>query len=219
MTDLHGRYERLLFAYPREYRRRRGAEIAATYAEMATEGQRWPRGRDAASLLRHGLRARLGRPRSRLVVPATVVAMLVGGLCAAAAGALVGWGGSTGLSNRQMAEAGRIGPVPMFGQAPMGAFSPEESRAGTPAWSAGYLSTVVSGTQTMVQLSGPVVVFGVQPAVPQSRVVRELVDRERARLAETGWTVTSETVTGTDTTMTVRKGDLAAELRTYSTAP
>ena len=38
MTDLDARYERLLFAYPREYRRRRGAEIAATFTEMAPRG-------------------------------------------------------------------------------------------------------------------------------------------------------------------------------------
>ena len=107
MSDLHVRYRRLMFAYPREYRRRRGAEIADTYIEMAAEGQRWPRGRDAVSLLRHGLRARLGRPRSRVVVPLTIMAMLVGGLSAAAAGARAAWGASTGLTARQTAEIGR----------------------------------------------------------------------------------------------------------------
>ncbi|HEY1486002.1 MAG TPA: hypothetical protein VGF84_07845 [Micromonosporaceae bacterium] len=102
MSTLDIRYRRLMFAYPREYRRHRGAEIAATLAEMAPEGRRWPRGRDAASLLRHGLRARLGRPRSRFIVPITLLAVLIGGFAAAGAGARAGWTGPTSTGDAQV---------------------------------------------------------------------------------------------------------------------
>ncbi|HEY2796169.1 MAG TPA: hypothetical protein VGJ28_27635 [Micromonosporaceae bacterium] len=89
----------LMLAYPRDYRRQRGSEIASTLAEMAPEGRRWPRGRDAVSLLRHGIRARLGRPSSRFIVPFTLLAMLVGGFAAAGAGARVGWLGTSQIND------------------------------------------------------------------------------------------------------------------------
>lgn len=208
MTDLNTRYERLLFAYPREYRRRRGAEIAATFTEMAAEGQRWPRGRDAVSLLFHGLRARLGRPRSRLIVPFTVLAMLVGGLCAAAGGACVGWGGSTGLSSRQVAEVNQLGP---------GMAATVDSRAGMLTLFVGYLSTSVWRPSWSVVGVLRAAMVDDQASVRAGGNARALVDNERARLAGTGWKITNETVTDTGATMTVHNGDLVAHLATFPT--
>jgi len=94
MTDLNIRYERLLFAYPREYRRRRGAEIAATFSEMAAEGQTLATGTRRLSACCSTARGRASAgPRSRLIGPFTVLAMLIGGLCAADGGACLGWAG------------------------------------------------------------------------------------------------------------------------------
>jgi hypothetical protein len=38
-------YRRLMWAYPRWYRRERGAELVTTLLDDAAPGQRWPRGR------------------------------------------------------------------------------------------------------------------------------------------------------------------------------
>ena len=54
---------RWLLAYPRAYRRERAEEIMATVVESGRSGPRV-----VANLVRHGLRARLGRPASRTVV-------------------------------------------------------------------------------------------------------------------------------------------------------
>lgn len=206
MTDLHTRYERLLFAYPRDYRRRRGAEIADTYTEMAAEGQRWPRGRDAVSLLRHGLRTRLGRPRGRLVVPLTVLAMLIGGLCAAAGGARAAWGASTGLSARQLAEARHLTAAHwMLGSAT------DHSRHGAPRWFAGYLSMPAWDIPVTVVMSSGTGAGGPAPTSPRPNI-RELVAEQRAALVGTGWTVTNVAITGAGATMTVRNGDLLGHL-------
>ncbi|MGI5240115.1 hypothetical protein [Dactylosporangium sp. CA-139066] len=61
MSDvLTRRYRLLLLAYPPEYRRRRGDELLGTVLEDASAGQRWPSGREAASIVAQGMRARLG---------------------------------------------------------------------------------------------------------------------------------------------------------------
>jgi hypothetical protein len=211
MTDLHARYQRLLLAYPREYRRHRGAEIATTYTEMATEGQRWPRGRDAASLLRHGLRARLGRPRSRLVVPFTVLAMLVGGLCAAAAGARAGWGGSTGLSAQQIAEINQLAPTPR-----PRVIGIVDNWDATPTWLGDYLSMPEWGTSANVVQWNIDATTREPTPVPSGPTPRELVAEARARLAGSGWTVASQTITDTTAVMMLRSADLVARVGAFS---
>jgi hypothetical protein len=53
------RYERLLEVYPENYRAGRGQEILGTLLDGARPGQRWPSIREAAGLVRGGLRTRL----------------------------------------------------------------------------------------------------------------------------------------------------------------
>ena len=57
---LERRYRRLLFAYPADYRVRRGDEIVATLLDLAAPGRRFPSFADAADLISGGLRRRLG---------------------------------------------------------------------------------------------------------------------------------------------------------------
>jgi hypothetical protein len=57
------RYRLLLLAYPFEYRERRGDELLGTLIDDASPEQRWPSGREAASIVVQGLRARLGAAR------------------------------------------------------------------------------------------------------------------------------------------------------------
>ena len=63
--QLRRRYQRLLFAYPTDYRAAHGEEILGTLLEAARPTQRWPSWRESTSLLL-GLRLRARRPpRSR----------------------------------------------------------------------------------------------------------------------------------------------------------
>ncbi|MET7965904.1 hypothetical protein [Micromonospora sp. NPDC005305] len=54
------RYRRLLLGYPRAYRRDRGEEILGLLLDGAPAGRTRPTLREAADLLRAGLRCRLG---------------------------------------------------------------------------------------------------------------------------------------------------------------
>jgi len=57
---LQRRYQRLLLAYPRAYRHRRGDELLGTLMELSRPDQRWPAPRQAGALLLAGLRVRAG---------------------------------------------------------------------------------------------------------------------------------------------------------------
>ncbi|MDG4824762.1 hypothetical protein O7635_23170 [Asanoa sp. WMMD1127] len=57
---LEARYRRLLRAYPKRYRRERGAEMIGTLMEAAGDGQRRPTVREATALVLRGLQARAG---------------------------------------------------------------------------------------------------------------------------------------------------------------
>jgi hypothetical protein len=59
-TVLARRYRRLLVAYPRAYRTRRGDELVATLLDVAEPGRRVPRLGDSVDLIASGLRRRLG---------------------------------------------------------------------------------------------------------------------------------------------------------------
>lgn len=59
MTDLERRYRRLLLAYPRWYRQRRGEEMLTTLLEGSRPGQRRPAAGQAVALLVHGAATRL----------------------------------------------------------------------------------------------------------------------------------------------------------------
>jgi hypothetical protein len=74
------RYRRLLLCYPRQYRKARGEEIVATFLDLAPPDRARPTVREAANLVRHGLRCRLGRPNSRTVVLWAVLTAIVWGL-------------------------------------------------------------------------------------------------------------------------------------------
>ncbi|WP_431878917.1 hypothetical protein [Micromonospora marina] len=90
----------LLLAYPRDYRRARGAEILDTVRDV---GSAHRRARVAANLVRHGLRARLGRAASRSVVVWAAVFAVVCGLFAASFGTWLAWLGSRPLDHRDLA--------------------------------------------------------------------------------------------------------------------
>jgi hypothetical protein len=81
------RYAWALVTYPGDYRREHGAELL----EVILAESRRPTTRETANLFVHGLRTRLGRPRSRAIVACAVLTALIAGLFGAAVGAWAGW--------------------------------------------------------------------------------------------------------------------------------
>jgi hypothetical protein len=59
-ATLERRYRQLLRSYPQVWRRERGEELLGTLMELSQPGQRWPKPREARSLLLSGIRARAG---------------------------------------------------------------------------------------------------------------------------------------------------------------
>ena len=83
MSGLDARYRLLIRAYPPGRRR---TELLDTLMEAAPAARRRPTVRETVNLLRHGLRARLGRPAGRgVVVLATMIALITGFVGAAIA--------------------------------------------------------------------------------------------------------------------------------------
>ncbi|WP_327010141.1 hypothetical protein OHA72_24605 [Dactylosporangium sp. NBC_01737] len=78
----------MLWAYPPRYRR---AELLDTLLEAAAPGRRRPAVREAANLLRHGMRARLGRPASRGVVVVAWLSVVVFAFLGMAGAARLSW--------------------------------------------------------------------------------------------------------------------------------
>ncbi|HEY3503263.1 MAG TPA: hypothetical protein VGN37_10845 [Actinocatenispora sp.] len=94
MTDssaLDRRYRRLLVTYPRAYRRERGTEIVHTMADAAPPGRVRPTVREAVNLVTSGLRCRLGRPGSRVVVVLSLLTALLAGFVGAAGSSRLAW--------------------------------------------------------------------------------------------------------------------------------
>jgi hypothetical protein len=90
-------FRRLLFAYPKSYRRRHGAEILTTLMEAAGSERRRPTAAEARDLLAGGLRQRFRLPVGRLMVVAAVLVALTAGAFGAALGSFAGWATATPL--------------------------------------------------------------------------------------------------------------------------
>ncbi|MFC0004311.1 hypothetical protein [Micromonospora siamensis] len=125
MTELERRYLRLLWAYPAEYRRARGAEIVGTYLDLADPGRRRPSLADAADLVRGGLRERLRAAGVTDLLPGV---RLAAALAFLAATALAGFWAVPELHP----------PASEFGLQPVGPFA----SLGMAAWAAWLLAAV-----------------------------------------------------------------------------
>jgi hypothetical protein len=88
MSDLAGRYRLLLRTYPPGRRR---DEVLDTLLMAAQPGRKRPGLRESANLLRHGARARLGRPAGRHVVIIAVLVALFTGFAAASLANRLTW--------------------------------------------------------------------------------------------------------------------------------
>ncbi|WP_212988012.1 hypothetical protein [Actinoplanes auranticolor] len=101
-SPLERRYRRWAGAYPPGPRRQ---ELIDTLLECAPPGRARPAPREVVNLLRHGLRARLGRPGGRAVVVLATLVALIGGLAGAAVAARVGWQWVPALPGGAQADA------------------------------------------------------------------------------------------------------------------
>ncbi|GIJ60892.1 hypothetical protein [Virgisporangium aurantiacum] len=115
-TRLARAYRRLLWAYPRDYRRARGTEMLTTLLDAAEPGRRRPAFRDALNLVVRGLRCRLSVPNHPgYVVVACLAAMAVAGI-GAWSGAMAGWQRGTSLPTTGEVVAAATVAVPDAGR-------------------------------------------------------------------------------------------------------
>jgi hypothetical protein len=132
------RYRLLLRVYPRGRRR---AELLDTLLESAPAGRRRPTVREGVDLVRHGLRARLGRPRSTAVVVFALLVAVAGGYLGAFAAARIGWEFAPALPTGARADQLKATAFPglhVWGGGDAELFVPQDDGEGIRYGSAGY---------------------------------------------------------------------------------
>ena len=115
-TPLARAYRRLLWAYPRDYRRERGTEMLTTLLDAAEPGRRRPAMRDALNLVVRGLRYRLSVPNHPGYVVAACTAALAVAVVGAWFGAMAGWQRGTSLPTTGEVVAAATVAVPDAGR-------------------------------------------------------------------------------------------------------
>ncbi|RKR92147.1 hypothetical protein BDK92_6581 [Micromonospora pisi] len=170
-------YRRLLLAYPSDYRRERGEELLDTLLATAPPGRRRPAVREAANLLRHGLRCRLGRPTSGGIVIVAGFTALLFGFLGSVAGSWLGWQAARPLPDS--AEAAAIARTALPTRLPVHQMRRDELffyDDPTDAW------TIVSGGDDYTPGR---VEFGFE----SDQDARTLASDVRGRLDASGWEV------------------------------
>ncbi|MFG1886546.1 hypothetical protein ACGFIR_01575 [Micromonospora sp. NPDC049051] len=216
------RYRRLLFCHPRAYRRARADEMVGVLLDAAPPGRTRPTPREAANLIRHGLRCRLGRPASRTVgVWATLTAVSCG-LFTAALATRAAWETSAPLPDR--AETAAVFTVVLPGH-DLGdvELAPALFTFYSQPLTVRALDNLLLGDGGEYQQSEVVAGTAGAPRMPAD----ETLALAQRRLRETGWQVYAPTVrsalgcvdktcaplvTTTDTTVLARRGDTVLQL-------
>ncbi|MEH1098691.1 hypothetical protein [Micromonospora sp. CPCC 205561] len=223
------RYRRLLLCHPRDYRRARADEMVGVLLDAAPPGRTRPTVREAANLIRHGLRCRLGRPASRTVGVWATLAAVICGLFTAALATRAAWETSPPQPGR--AETAGVFAAVLPGH-DLGDVDP------APALFTFYsqpltvrsLENVLLGDGGEYQRSSVVAVAAGTPRMPAG----ETLALARRRLHETGWQVyeplsdstpscpektCATPVTSIGTTLLARRGDTVLELHVTSPPP
>ncbi|MGN9908606.1 hypothetical protein ACTMTJ_13770 [Phytohabitans sp. LJ34] len=170
MEPLERAYRRLLLAYPRHYRRERGAEILTTLLDAAAPDQRRPTRRDALDLVMGGLRRRFAIPRGPLPAAVAIMVALLAALFATAGAGQLAWRAATPPPDLTDARAAVETAIPL-------------PPAGDPIRYDRHLSLGADGAV----VPAPAAV-GYSFAVPASTVSTEIRDA-RDRLLAAGWEV------------------------------
>jgi hypothetical protein len=175
---LRRRYARLLWAYPRWYRKERGTELVTTLLDDAAPGQRRPTRVDLVDMVRGGLRTRLLPPRGLGAAVVTVVAALYAALAGASAAVLLGpYPGPP--TEAQAAEVATLAT----GQPPHNVPGPTfQCFAGCPQWDG--VDEVMAFDAPPERIDNTVVHYPQSP--PQTA---RTVETSRDRLAAAGWRV------------------------------
>ncbi|MEU6072448.1 hypothetical protein [Micromonospora sp. NPDC047074] len=222
------RYRRLLFCHPRAYRRARADEMVGVLLDAAPAGRTRPTAREAANLIRHGLRCRLGRPASRTVAAWATLAAVVCGLFSAAVAARAAWETARPLPGRAETAALVAAALPGHGLGKVDPAPPLFSFYTRPL-TVRQLDNLLLGDGGEYQQGSVVAEVIAAPATS----AEETLALAQRRLRETGWQVyeptvarhsgcadkfcTRTTVT-TETTVPARRGDttLTLQVRTAS---
>ncbi|XVU28930.1 hypothetical protein ACQPZJ_18275 [Actinoplanes sp. CA-054009] len=196
-------YALLLRAYPAGRRRR---ELAETLIDA---GRRRPGPGEAVNLLRHGLRARLGRPAGRGVVVMAFMVATVAGFGGAAVAARAAWEFApafpSGAALHEITETVYPG-LGATGETPRTLFDDVSE----PSWA----DVVAHGHNEDFGFAG--LRFGPHDDATVPGDNRAWTERARARLEASGWRVT-DVVTIPDSTeirLFATRGELALELDT-----
>ncbi|MEU2664178.1 hypothetical protein [Micromonospora sp. NPDC007220] len=217
------RYRRLLFCHPRAYRQARADEMVGVLLDAAPPDRTRPTSREAANLIRHGLRCRLGRPASRTVgVWATLTAVICG-LFTAALATRAAWETSPPQPDRAETAAlfAAVLPGHDLGDVDLApAFFTFYSQPLTVR----ALDNLLLGDGGEYQQSAVVAGTAGTPPMPAD----ETLALAQRRLRETGWQVYEpevrsnpgcvdktcvQVVTITDTTLLARRGDTVLQLQ------
>ncbi|MEH1128895.1 hypothetical protein [Micromonospora sp. CPCC 206061] len=179
MDGLRRWYRWLLLAYPRWYRRERGAEMLTTLLDAARPGQRRPDPRDALDLLLRGGRRRFAVPRGPAYPAHLVYAVAVAafaGLAAAAIAGQLAWPVAAPAPQPVAAQAAADTAMPLPASGPPGRYDdPLALNYG-----------VETGPRALRQGSARLEYNYVAPA---DRPVTAVVEQAHARMAAAGWQV------------------------------
>ncbi|MFG3706719.1 hypothetical protein ACGF7U_18580 [Micromonospora sp. NPDC047670] len=223
------RYRRLLFCHPRDYRRARADEMVGVLLDAAPAGRTRPTGREAANLIRHGLRCRLGRPASRTVGVWATLAAVVCGLFAAALATRAAWETSRPMPDRAetAAVAAAVLPGHDLGEVDL---SPALFTFYTQPLTVWHIDNLILGDGGEYEQSD--VAAKIVGAPPRS--AEETLALAHRRLRETGWQVYEPTVgrysgcadkfcaritETTETTLPARRGDTEVALHVRAETP
>ncbi|WP_020524137.1 hypothetical protein [Catelliglobosispora koreensis] len=106
MSRIEKRFALLLLAFPRHYRRARGAEMLTTLLDGAQPGQQWPSARTALSVVSSGIRCRLRLRPGKFSRIAAVMTTLAGVIFGATLGIWAAWNWTAGpLPSKAETEA------------------------------------------------------------------------------------------------------------------
>lgn len=181
MTQLEAAYRRLLLAYPHDFRRHRGPEVITTLMDAARPEQQRPTGREAANLILSGLLWRFRLPCGTAYRVVAVIAALLFGLFASAAGSQIAWQSTDTMPTT--AEAMSV--VQLAASSPVDQ-GPHESAF----LDACDKAETNESCESLIPAGADPSVRGVYTGhqLPQNEV-NGAVEQARTRLANAGWTI------------------------------
>ncbi|MGH8879390.1 MAG: hypothetical protein ACRD0P_18935 [Stackebrandtia sp.] len=141
-TELERRFRRLLWAYPRRYRRQRGDELLGTLLDSCPDDQSRPTAQQRRSILRSGIGCRFRVRGGRFNVVTTIVLALFCAVIGSCLGSWLSWLSAPDLPDRKATSAiaaealNGVNPAAVWGNGSKFAYDAEYMEGGStdPAW-------------------------------------------------------------------------------------